>query len=109
MKIEFRRIIVPINSHKVWYALTLDFETVYTFDYQPGHSGDPFFFSGVEILKRCGLGETDSIKGYFIGVEKEGDILKLHVLENKKDVLTVTKNTSFKIHDLIEISCNPNK
>lgn len=104
MKIEFRRITAPINSHKVWFALTLPFETIYSFEHSPGHDKGPFLFSGKNILAKCNLAEEDSFKGYFVGVEQEGEITKVHILENKRDLLTVTKNTSFKIHDLIEIS-----
>lgn len=104
MRIEFRRITAPINSHKVWFALTLPFETIYSFEHSPGHDKGPFIFSGKQMLEKCNLSEEDSLKGYFIGVEHEGEITKLHVLENKKDLITITRNTLFKIHDLIEIS-----
>ena len=103
MRIEFRQIIQALVSHKIKNAALLDFNVILTFEHLPGHQGPAFVFDGKQVLKKCGLPETESFKGYFIGVEKEGELTKLHILENHQHVLTVNRNTCFQLQDLVLI------
>lgn len=105
MQIEFRHILKPIASHRTVRVLTCEFKTLFTFDYQPDRKDPvPFVFNGVEILALAGKGPDDFLKGYFIGVERESSgKLNYHILENFQDILTVNKNTNFKLFDVVPI------
>lgn len=101
MHIEFRRVADSLISHKIKVMAQQKYETLYKFQHVENNLGKPFVFSGVEVLKKAGVDEEGFVKGYFVGVEQEGEITKLHILENLPDILTVTRSTEFKINDLV--------
>lgn len=105
MQIEFRQILKSITSHRTVRVLVSPFKTLFTFDYRPDRKDpEPFVFCGTEILKLAGKKEDDFLKGYFVGVETESTgKINYHILDNFQDILTVNKNTNFKLFDVVPV------